>query len=174
MAPKCWCRWTNYVRTIRLLLKSLNSYYSKYPQKVWVRRVGWGGVGPEIRHFSKPPPLPLSYIPGESEVWPGLGISVGGLNWGETQDNQSWFAAFTLCKKCDHTYSHLWPSHKVSGWQGRDCNLPFPKQKAEALGTTWHPPPNTQRSYCLQVVEIWLELGPLDSHSRALPTAPTG
>lgn len=66
-----------------------------------------GGVGPEIRHFSKPPPLPLSYIPGESEVWPGLGISVGGLNWGETQDNQSWFAAFTLCKKCDHTYSHL-------------------------------------------------------------------
>lgn len=80
-------------------------------------------MGPEIRYFSKPPPLPLSYIPGESEVWPGLGISVGGLNWRETQDNRSWFAAFTLREKCDHTYVTFSQSLRVTR-QG--LQSPFP------------------------------------------------
>lgn len=47
-------------------------------------------------------------------------------------------------------------SRKLKPWKPRDAFLPTPN------------------GHTLQVVEIRLELGPLDSHSSVLPSAPTG
>lgn len=170
--------WLPNVAVLRLIMSEWQGYFLKIQILMiqnTLKKSESGGLGGArgLVLFKAPSPLIPTYTSGESEVQPGLGISVWSLNWRAIQENEFQCAAFTHCKKCDHT---VVTCDLPTSSQGDRARITTSFRWAESPGPRNQVTPVSQYSavILLQVVGMWLELGPLDSHSRALLSAPTG